>query len=485
MATSFDVNTRLGSLLAFNVAGGGIILGGAPQIQTVHNLDGQDFTTSSFTAYSGPLLQVNTLDDFVTPAYTTSSRQTVYLTNIGNAVLTITSLTYSFEEEIGPRFYYQPGAALLGTGTITVQPGTTSTFEIAYRGTAQGVYNNYFILGSNSIGGYYRVLTHQVIGISTGIEIDPSGYSTSTNHYGQVQRVTYKIIPIYDTAPWPDWPIGFTATITGSNAWTIESTSTNRIYLQFNPYEVNNVNGNYVSTLTVRGLDALVSVVNTGTINIDHNANKNIGSWTSPASHYNSIVGISYDLMDNQRYLTIGVGMGGDGVPIYGSGGSVYANVASLGLGTESLILAYPFWSKVYKIPFSTGTNAQVYYSNDYVVKTTTASDYSSYFGEYLAPGSMFIVEDDGYGSLKIEINHLRDLSSDLDEGLTTTLRNLTRAFHYYSSVDLNGRYAPLPAEYSAPIDTNTATTYLFAGFNYNYRDKLADINTSIVELPI
>jgi hypothetical protein len=119
------------------------------------------------------------------------------------------------------------------------------------------------------------------------------------------------------------------------------------------------------------------------------------------------------------------------------------------------------------------------------VVKTTAGLDYSGYFGEHRAPSSMFIVEDDGYGSIKIEINHLRDLTGDEDEILSTTLKNLTRAFHYYSNVDIEGRYTPSPPEYITPNASNTATTNLFLGFDYNTRDKLGSINTSIVVLPV
>ena len=171
--------------------------------------------------------------------------------------------------------------------------------------------------------------------------------------------------------------------------------------------------------------------------------------------------------------------MGGDGSPIYGNGGSVYANTDNLGLGVNTVVNPYPFWANVYRIPF-TGA-AQTYTSNDYIVKTTEGVDYSGYFGEHGESGTMFIVEDDGYGSLTIELNHLRELSDDPE--VNATLQNLTRAFHYYSDVDIEGRYEPLPPEYASTIDD--VTTYLFVGFNYNTRDKLAFVNTSIVPLPV
>ena len=481
MANSFDVNLTIGSALAFNVVGGNYMFGNAPQMQTVRNLDGQEFTTSSFFAFNGPVLFVDPLNDFITSLYNTSTRQAVNMTNKGNAVLTITGLTYSFSDAIGPRFYYSTGTSLLNSSTITILPGNTATIEVAYISSAQGLYNNYFTIASNNNSGFYRVNTHQIIGTSQGFDYSPEAFNTTTTRFGQIEKNAYNLIPVFNTIQVPSAELMVTGTLVGSPAWTIDSTGTNTISVKFNSNEVGNVNGTYVSTLTIYANEVFHQVTNTATIIIDHAANKNLGGWLSPASHYNSIIGVSYDLEDNQRYLTIGVGMGGDGTPIYGSGGYEFASVENLGLSATHIEQPYPFWANVYRIPF-TGA-AQTYTSNDYIVKTTDGVDYTQYFGEYGEPGSMFIVEDDGYGSLTIELNHLSSLSED--ESVNATLNNLTRAFYYYSDVDTLGRYEPLPAEYVAPIATNTGTTYLFIGFNYNTRDKTSFVNTSIVDLPV
>ena len=481
MATSFDVNLNIGSSIGYNQVGAGLIVGNIPANNTTLDLNGVSYTPAITIPAK---LEVTPLLDFISIVRNTSTIQTVYLSNVGDSVLTVTNIVFNIKPTIGPIFYFNTATWAVSTTTVstTIPAHTTSTFEMAYLGISTGVFDSLFIVLSNNYTGAYQVDTRQIVGNSYDFDITPNSINTTTTRIGDTDVFTYTLTPIVDNSRLPGEVVPIdNVTISGSPAWRISSSGTNFISVNFNPNEVNNVNGTYVSTLTVTSNSVSRQVTNTATVNIDYDKNKHLSSWLSPASHYNSIIGVSYDLIEDVRYLTIGVGMGGDGVPIYGNGGSVYANTDNLGLGAETVATPYPFWANVYRIPF-TGA-AQTYTSNDYIVKTTDGIDYSGYFGEYGEPGSMFIVEDDGYGSLTIELNHLRELSGDTETD--ATLYNLTRAFHYYSTVDVEGRYAPLPPAYSSPNVNNTATTYLFVGFNYNTRDKLASVNTSIVDLPV
>jgi len=482
MAQSFDVNLSIGSELGYTMQTNTNMIVNTPQVQTTMNLNGDIFSTATYSVNTGPLLSVSVLTDFVFPIFTTSSYQRLYMTNIGQSALTITNVLFSYSTEVGPRIRPVPPNILSTTSFITIAPNNTASIDISYSAIFPGVYNNFIIIKSNTASGiYYKINTHQIAGLSSGFTISPEYSNTTTTHIGESQLVDYTITPIFNTFPNKSVSLSLVTSLSGSRAWQIDSIGKNLITMKFDPNEVNNVNGTYVSTLTVTANNVTRNITNTGTVAIDYAANKHLTSWLSPASHYNSIIGMSYDIVDDQRVLTIGVGMGGDGVPIYGSGGKPYADAGALGSGADTVFRPYPFWAKVYRIPF-TGSE-QVYYSSDYVVKTTDGLDYSTYFGEYHAPGSMFIVTDDGYGSLTVEINHLRELSGDA--ATDVTLNNLTRAFYYYSGVDVLGRYEPLPAEYSAPIASNTSTTNLFIGFDYNNRDKVSGINTSIVDVPI
>ena len=488
MAQSFDVNLHIGSELGFTLQKRVSLLGSnIPQIQTLLNLNGDVFTPSeAFTVFNNARLSVDNLDDFITTTLVTSTYQTVLMTNIGNGVLTITNILYSGDVSlVTPRVIYTPPNILTSTTDITILPGNTATFELAYIGWP-GVYDAEIYIQSNNSGGYYKIPTHQVINRSKNFFLPVTSFSTSTDQLGQHRTYTYEVVPVFDTFDRPDLEIPVFGVTTGSSGWTILSTGTNAITVDFDSSLVNNINGTYISELTITANDSWFTVTNTAIVSIDYTNMKNYSTWLSPAGHYNSIIGISYDLIKGERNLTIGVGMGGEDSPIYDNGGDANVDVANLGIGKE--IVNYPYWSKVYRIPLTTSTNT--YYSSDYVVKTTattTVTDYSVYFGDFEAVGSMFIVDDNGHGSLRIKMNNLqKDLSAvSLDD--SWTLKNLVEAFHYYSEnyQDFNnGRYSGQATEYSAPRTLDTSTTYLFLGFDYNKKTDTTAVKTSIVPLP-
>jgi len=479
MAISFDVNIKLGSAIGFNIAGP--LTGGyAPQMQTIRTLNGDTSTQKlSYTEYKAPILHVDPLDDFILSATNTSSRHAVVMHNVGNAILTVTDVLFTFSQDVKPIFYFNNVDTLVNNSSISILPGNSSTFSVSYTGNVSGFYDNALIIRSNnSIGPYYRVPTHQVVQITSSATVSPASFTTTTTQIGKTEQVIYNITPFINEYVRNDIAIKFTATfVTNSTAWTY-TTGTNSATATFNPWEINNVNGTYISTLTIIANNIASTVTNTAIVNLDNILNKNLATWISPLSRHNSVIGISYDLENGNRVLTIGVGMGGNGSFIVEDGFN-YSSILNLGVGTGTLLDPYPTWANVCKITF-TGL-AQTYYSNDYRVKTTAAHNYMKYFGEYNALGSMFVITDDGYGSLTIELNHLRELSDDSE--FNVTLQNLTRAFYYYSSVDILGRIPIQSIEYSTSIDDYT--TYLFTGFNYNARDKLAVVNNTVVDLPV
>ena len=482
MAQSFDVNINIGSELGFTIQKDASMLINTPQIQTTMNLNGEKFTTSSYSLSNGALMKVSAFTDFEFPIFTLSNSQTLYISNIGLSALTVTNILFSSNEDVSPVFYTEiPTPA----SPIIVAPGNTATMKIGYVAFAQGVYDNFIVLKSNNnSGAYYKINTHQIVGYSSGISVSPEVYTTTTTYINAPVIAEFRVTAIFNTVSYPTYFIPLTTKISGSTAWRVLSRRNNLVRVEFNPNEINNVNGTYSFTLDIGGNGAIKTVTGQAILNIDYGNNKHLASWLSPGSHYNSIIGISYDIEDSKKMITIGVGMGADTVPIYGEGGAVYSSSDNLCLGTGAGATPYPFWAKVYRI-ILTGAE-KTYYSSNYSVKTTLGLDYSGYFGEYLAPGSMFIVEDDGYGTINIKINHLRDLDLyEISDSVKATLRNLTRAFYYYSNVDVLGRYEPLPDEYISPIIENTATTHLFLGFNYNVRDNVAFVNNSIVPLPI
>ena len=481
--TTGSLNLKIGSGITFNLVGGSLdSLSPHPQTQTVKTLDGVYYTTSSYTIAPGPILRVNVseITTFFSTVNIQSTKQTVKMTNDGSSLLDITDIIYSYTNEVSPILFFTATNTILNGNRISITPGNTATFQISYIGLAVGSYVNFFVIVSNDSNlEFFKVNTQQVIQETAGLRIAPLSFNTTTTRIGEKTEFTYQLIPIFNEVESPNTIIPYSASMSGNGAWSISNKGNNAVTVKFKSWEVNNVNGTYASTLTVIANGITTSTINTSIVNISTLTNKNIITWISPASRHNSIIAISYDLSEGVRYLTIGVGLGGEGLPIYDRGGNIYNDINAIGLGADSLTNPYPFWANVTKIKFT--NTSQTYYSGDWEVKTTNGLNYPTYFGNYSKVGSMFIVEDDGYGSITIELNYLRVLTGDPD--IDATLQNLTRAFHYYSNVDLLGRISPLPTEYASSL-TNY-TTSLFTGFNYNTMTQTAFVRTSIVDLPV
>jgi hypothetical protein len=93
----------------------------------------------------------------------------------------------------------------------------------------------------------------------------------------------------------------------------------------------------------------------------------------------------------------------------------------------------------------------------------------------------MFVIEYDGYNNINIKINNLRELSGDA--AFDTTMENLTRAFHYHSTIDYPTRYYQLET-LKSPFDPRTR---LFRGFVATALPPNTEtwiVNTSLVPLP-
>ena len=121
MATSYDVNLKIGSAIGYNAVGRGLIFGLAPIQTTTLTLDGDAFAPSGYNTGTRTL-SVQPLVDFISSPGTTSTRQLVQLTNNGTAILTITNILYSLNENINPRVYFPDDFWLSGDTTKTLLP---------------------------------------------------------------------------------------------------------------------------------------------------------------------------------------------------------------------------------------------------------------------------------------------------------------------------------------------------------------------------
>jgi len=345
--------------------------------------------------------------------------------------------------------------------------GASTTTEIAYYGTDTGDFSSIVSIESNAGIGTISIYTNQLVGIETvDFLLSQTENITTTTVWGMNSTTDVSILALKNGVAQPETILDFSTAISGHAGWSI-TTGTNRLSITFDPDRVENVNGTYTSTIVVVSGESTHEILNTAYVNIDYAKYKNLATWISPAAAYNSVIGMSLDLVDGNKTLTIGVGVGGDSTPQYGRGGQPFAELDSLGYKAASLDMAFPYWANVYVFTLTDtpGTYLSGQRTTDgnliYEKKTTAGQNYADYFGFEQSEGSIFIVDHDGAGNITVEINNLRELSGD--EDFDATMQNITRAFYYYSAIDQVQRY------YNLEPAVNTNLTHLFRGFITSY----------------
>lgn len=115
--------------------------------------------------------------------------------------------------------------------------------------------------------------------------------------------------------------------------------------ITFTPGAVNNT-GLYSTdmtvTVTATDLDGVI-VTKSKTVNLSLNLtnllqDKNLVQWVSGFETTNAVMGISYDRINGQNHLTVGIGMGADGSPTLANNGYLasYVDVNQLGINGDS-----------------------------------------------------------------------------------------------------------------------------------------------------
>lgn len=434
------------------------IVGPRPFLETLVDLEGnirqpQRFGTKVLTA--------STATSFLINRGNTSSFQTINLTNNGTEILTVKKLRF-INDRMTPVVIYPDDWV---RGSVVIQPNVTRSFSLAYQGAyvaarrsivpEPGTYSSAVeVYSDNDAGEVYTILTSQEVTDVFNFSLTPTSFVTLSTRYSQITLHDVSINEFNGTTS------SYNYNIVGSSGFSIYSTSSNLVQVQFENEKVNNLRGVYTATLNVSSGALTESTTFRHIVNVTSSRYAHYGSWVSSVSPYNCIVGMSYDLIDNVRTLTIGVGGGGDRSPSVVFNSAQFLLTENLGIKGPELVLPYTYWGTVYRIPIEANGTPKTYYSKNHLAKLQTVF-YDSYFGENLAPGTLFIIDDDGFGNLSIRVNHLRTLSSN--NNLNATLQNLTRVFYYYSPVDVGGRYVQL----GAPKGDGSQTD-LFAGFNNN-----------------
>ena len=450
-----------------------------PVLQTTETLDGATFAVTGVTANS-KMLYVPPLATFTYFPNTTSSVQTVTVKNSGTSAIVLLGTTSTNYET----------TAIIDTGTLptSIAAGSSYTFNLSYYADTVGEFAESLLLVSTADVPYYRIDTLQNVVSEYAVRPSSTSTSVTTTVLGQSYTTTIDLIAVVNGVDDYEKLITFTTSMTGSDGWRV-TPGANLVNLTWDPDYVSNINNTttgYVSTLTisVEGLAETINITNTAFVNIDYTRYRNLATWFSAASSNNSFIGVSFDIFDGVKTVTIGVGAGGDGTPIYEDGGNLFATMNNLSIGAGTIDTPYPYWSTVCSIPIPTvGTYLSGALGDDelpsYIKKTTDGLNYADYFGFEQGVGSMFVVTYDGFNTVTIELNNLRELSGDAD--FDATLNNLTRAFHYYSDVDTPARYYQLET-----FNPDDPRTHLFRGFIASYATdpETWSVDVSTVPLP-
>jgi hypothetical protein len=483
---SLDVNLGIKSVLGVKRSTKRLE-GPRPVMQTTKTLNGESFPDEGMILQT-KVLVIDQPSTFNIRYENTSTAQTISLTNFGNSTLTVDLPILASSDGVDPIFAFNPVDEL--AGSISIAPGTTSTFQLSYYGRELGTWSNALLLISDTEIGNYKLLTNQTVSNVYDFSIVPTSYISTITVFARSVSTNFTIVPYQGITE------TLTASLSGSTGYSIVSYNTATVTVQFDPNVVSNVPNTYSTALTVVGNSITHTATVTTVISLDVSNYSNYGSWISPVSYYNSVIGVSYDKINGRNTITIGVGTGGDGIPEYASGGSIYANTDSLSIGGSEVDPKYPYWACVFRIPVNASgdTAPRTYFSGDldengqpaYLDKTVDGNNFYEYFGDYASQGSMFIVNDDGYGNIRIEMNRLRELSGD--DQYNTTLQNLSRAFYYYSGVDTPSRYPEnntgnlelLPFTPGGEYSVDGNLTKMFLGFLRN-----GQVVTSIVDQPV
>lgn len=320
----------------------------APQpVVTVQKSLG-DTTTPIFVPTR--ILAVTTPSAYSWQTGATSTAQTINITNNGNTMVTVTSITFTNASGITQVTDF---TGLGGTTNFTLNASQTKSFTLAYTGsTIGGPYNSSFTVNSNNDSGPITVATVQnITAIPFAVTVIPSTVTATIEGIGTWQQEF-----LLDISP-PEAALQYSASFVttdsppGSAGWTIvrnnsaagpisgSSYKTGPI-IAFSP--VGTASTSYTPTATLQITFARTDTTgsDSDTVNVTLNwtnplTTYNLGTWLSPLAADNSVIGMSYDVIENERYLTIGVGMGADGSPIVIQGGGANADVANLGIAAD------------------------------------------------------------------------------------------------------------------------------------------------------
>jgi len=273
----------------------------------------------------------------------TSSPSTVSVTNNGNTTATISAITYSANSVTAIPDYTGSWG---GSAATTIDSGVTKTFTLTYTSTAQGSYTNNFTITSNNDSGPITIITNQTVGApSYYFTVSPSSISVTltSTQYASALLTINEFNGDYYTGPL-SYDTGFpTKTGTNASSFILDYSYQAGPLIAFDP--AGKANGTYTCSVNISINSYFTTVPITVTLAIPAAVTTNLGSWISGVQTTNAVIGFSYDIIQDKRYLTIGFGTGADGSSQITNGTAItgnFAQVSNLTTNSDSLYSVGP-----------------------------------------------------------------------------------------------------------------------------------------------
>jgi len=378
-----------------------------------------------------------------------SQTQTMTLGNATGADITVSSISLTG---------YAHGS--VNPTSLTVPNGTNRTFDITYTGSASGIYSGNLVLVTTDYG---TVTVPTAIDVGINISLTPSASvlnTTINNNVTPVQTGFYTVSAEGTDATTYSITLsgdaGFDALGQGSSSISGGqlNPSGTPFCLNFNPVGQSNGTYSVAATINVGG----ASITLTWNVTISVSAPRNLGTWISSLGAYNAVLGLSYDIIQGSKCVTVGIGSN----PALVDNGQNSPNIIELS-GTSG---SFASWQEVYRIPLTNG--AYTYYPTGlYLVQKSSpwpgevaGFTMGGSFGSGASQGSICTITDDGNGNLSILLNSLYSPDYN-DTTVYQTQIDLQSCFNYYDGVAY--RYTQLE---SGPV--NGYQTHCFSGFDSN-----------------
>ena len=308
----------------------GAITAPRPSISVPHTFG--DSYSPVFVAHR--ILSVSAPTPFSFTAEQTSGSQTITLNNYGNSSLTVNGVIFSDD----PNVTHHASITL----PIVIAANGSSTFNLTYSSSTPGTFYSSFLIQSDNDAGDVTVTTEQdVAKVPFSFTLSPSGVSLDPKTTRSVEQQKFNIVPSHG-----NYTI-YTASISAGSGFTLSTAPADGPIVTFSPGTLGV--GVYSTRLTVNitSDNGSYSTYADITINLVASANVHYGSFLSAYASYDSVIGVSYDMISGVNYITIGVGMGADGSPDLNNGGQPYVNIDNLGITADPNFAAGPALYKV------------------------------------------------------------------------------------------------------------------------------------------